>query len=105
MVMALDPVLSAYPQEVIYRTFVFERYGNISGSKYSHLAISIVSFTLLHIIYDNWIAIVLSFFVAIIFTVTYHKTKSLTLVTLEHAILGNIVFTIGLGHYFCQPLM
>lgn len=102
MVMILYPFLSAYPQEVIYRVFIFERYKKILPNEVYSTILSIVAFTFLHIIYDNWIAVILSFFGAILFTISYKKTKSLTIVTIEHIILGNLVFTIGLGHYFYE---
>ncbi len=100
LIMLLYPILSAYPQELIYRTFFFERYRAVFGNYLDIL--SIVSFCFLHIIYDNWIALAFSFAGGWMFTKTYRKSGSLALTALEHAIYGALVFTLGLGKYFYE---
>ncbi len=100
VIMVLYPILSAYPQELIYRTYFFERYRRIFG-KYLDI-LSIVAFCFLHIIYDNWIALVFSFAGGYMFTRTYRKSGSLALTAFEHAIYGALVFTLGLGKYFYE---
>ena len=37
-----------------------------------------------------------------VFASNYYNNKSVLLVTLEHALIGNFMFSIGLGHYFFQ---
>ncbi len=52
-----------------------------------------------HIVFHNWIAVVFSF-VGGLFACTYRQTRSLFLTWLEHAIIGNAIFTVWLGVYF-----
>ena len=60
MVMALYPLLSVYPQEVIYRTFFFHRYRQLFQTDLSRIVISGLSFGLAHLFFANWIAPVLT---------------------------------------------
>lgn len=102
IVMILYPILSALPQELIYRTYFFHRYGDFISLKYGTIIASAIAFSFVHIIYDNWWAIGLSFLAGLLFGITYKRTKSLFWVTVEHAIYGCLVFTLGLGSYFYE---
>lgn len=98
MVMLLYPILSAWPQEILYRTLFMRRYAPLFGT---HTALmSAAAFSYVHIIFENWIAIVFTFFGGWLFADTYRKSRSLALVTLEHALYGCLIFTLGLGWYF-----
>lgn len=103
VVMVLYPLLSAFPQEFLYRTFLLTRYEPIIPNKSWRLLASIVTFSLLHIIFDNWLAVLLTLPAGWMFTRTYDRTNSLWLASLEHALYGCIVFTSGLGHFFYRP--
>jgi len=102
-IMILYPLWSAYPQELIYRTFFFERYKNIFPSTWLMVAVNGFLFGFLHIIFNNWIAVLGASIVGIVLAITYLKNQSLLAVALEHAIIGDIVFTIGLGQFFYVP--
>jgi membrane protease YdiL (CAAX protease family) len=102
-VMVLYPFLSALPQEFIYRTYFFHKYDNLMALNHSTIIASAAAFSFLHIIYDNWWAVGLSFIAGLLFGITYDRTKSLFWVTVEHAIYGCIVFTLGFGNYFYEP--
>lgn len=102
VVMILYPILSALPQELIYRTYFFHRYGDFISLKHGPVIASAIAFSFVHIIYDNWWAVGLSFLAGLLFGTTYERTKSLFWVTVEHAIYGCIVFTLGLGSYFYE---
>ncbi len=103
VVMVLYPFLSVLPQEFIYRTYFFHKYDDLMSLKYSTVIASAAAFSFLHIIYDNWWAVGLSFVAGLFFGITYDRTKSLFWVTIEHAIYGSIVFTLGFGNYFYEP--
>jgi membrane protease YdiL (CAAX protease family) len=103
VVMVLYPVLSALPQEFIFRTFFFHRYGDFMSLRYAPIVTSALAFGFVHIIYDNWWAVGLGFLGGLLFGITYARTKSLFWVTVEHAIYGCLVFTIGMGDYFYEP--
>ncbi|HTQ71811.1 MAG TPA: CPBP family intramembrane glutamic endopeptidase [Acidocella sp.] len=98
LVMLLYPLLSVWPQEIIFRRFLFHRYGLLFGNRIT--AASAIAFSYAHIIYLNPLAVVLTLAGGAMFARSYSKTRSLTLTALEHALYGCLVFTIGLGRYF-----
>jgi len=102
MVMILYPLLSAFPQEVIYRAFLFKRYTPIL-TRQNLIIASVVAFSFLHIIFDNWIAIGLTLPAGFIFTRVYLRTRSLFLASLEHGLYGCIIFPTGLGRFSYPP--
>lgn len=102
LVMCLYPILSAYPQELVYRTFLFHRYQDVFRTRVARIAASAFAFALLHVIYDNVLAILLSLLGGWLFAYTYERTRSLLLVSLEHALYGMIIFTLGLGRFFYE---
>ncbi len=100
LVMCLYPIFSALPQEIIGRTFFFHRYGEIFRSEGAMIAASTLSFAFMHIIFQNWIALVFCLVGGYLFSHTYAKTRSLTAVWLEHSVYGCLIFTSGLGFFF-----
>ena len=99
-VMVLYPALSVYPQELIYRTFFFHRYGRLIGSSRVLILVNALAFGWLHVLFRNELAVVLTVVGGFVFAHTYHKTRSTLLVSIEHALYGALIFTIGLGMYF-----
>lgn len=103
VVMVLYPVLSALPQEFIYRTYFFHRYDSIIPFRNGSIIFSALAFAFLHIVYDNWWAVGLSLIAGLLFGLTYRRTRSLYWVTVEHVLYGWMVFTLGLGNFFYEP--
>ena len=99
-VMLLYPLLSVYPQEIVYRAFFFKRYKNIFTDSRELVLISSLSFAFAHIIYLNPVSVLFSLAGGYIFADTYQKTRSLIAVSIEHAFYGWLIFTIGLGRFF-----
>ncbi|MFW5770142.1 MAG: type II CAAX prenyl endopeptidase Rce1 family protein [Spirochaetota bacterium] len=100
LIMLLYPVFSAFPQEIVYRKFFFLRYKSLFRSSIQMYAASSIAFAFLHIVYNNLLAIIITLIGGFIFSITYGKSRSLRVVTIEHAVYGCLVFTIGLGNYF-----
>ncbi len=94
------PFFSAFPQEFIFCTFFFIRYKSLFKKEKTLVIISALVFCFAHIFSINWVAPLLSFFGGLIFASTFKKTKSLTLVSIEHSLYGNSLFAIGLGWFF-----
>lgn len=94
------PLLSAFPQELIFCSFFFQRYKPFFPSMTARIIASAMVFAYAHILYINWVAPTLSFIAGLIFAHTYARTHSLALVTVEHGLYGNALFFIGLGWYF-----
>ena len=98
-VMVLYPVLSVVPQEIIFRRYLFTRFEGLMSPRVLWL-VSGLGFGFAHIVFQNWVAPILCGIGGLMFAQTYKRTRSLALVSLEHALYGDFVFTIGLGHYF-----
>jgi hypothetical protein len=60
LVMVLYPVLSVYPQGIIYRAFLFGRYRDLFGSGYAMVLASAIWFAYVHIVFRNPLALGLS---------------------------------------------
>ena len=100
LVMVLYPVLSVYPQGIIYRVFFFERYRTLFPNSVLIIVMSAVAFSFAHIIFRNPIAITFTLVGGLLFAWRYAQTDSLLTSSFEHALYGCWMFTIGLGHYF-----
>jgi membrane protease YdiL (CAAX protease family) len=96
----LYPPLSVYPQEILYRTFFFQRYAAIFPDKTLMIIASMLFFAFMHIVFGNGIVILSTLIGGYFFADTYSRTQSLRLVCLEHALYGYVVFTVGLGDFF-----
>lgn len=97
--------LSVWPQELIYRTFFFTRYERLFENKKLFIFVNAILFSLAHIFFRNTLVIVLTFVGGLLFGITYLKTKSTLLVSIEHAIYGNWLFTVGMGQMLAFPGM
>lgn len=105
IVMIGYPVFSVYPQEIIFRAFIFQRYRRIFGEDLAAAAMSAMAFAFVHIVFGSWVSVALSFWGGILFAITYARTRSLLLAAIEHALYGQFIFTIGLGPYFYHGTM
>jgi membrane protease YdiL (CAAX protease family) len=94
------PVLSAWPQELLYRTYFFHRYRPLFGGGHALVAASTAAFSFLHVVFPNLVAIALTIPAGLVLGWTYRRTGSLVVVTVEHALYGVLVFTLGLARYF-----
>jgi membrane protease YdiL (CAAX protease family) len=99
-IMLLYPLVSVYPQELLYRAYFFHRYQPLFGSGWAVLFASALAFGFVHIILGNWLAVGLSMIGGLLFSLTYWHSGSLLLACLDHALFGNFIFTIGLGRFF-----
>jgi CAAX protease family protein len=97
-VMVFYPLLSVYPQELVFRAFLFERYGPAFGNW--TVAASAAAFGFVHIIFGSWVSVVLSAAGGWIFATRYRRTRSLLAASVEHALYGMLVFSVGLGQFF-----
>lgn len=100
VVMVLYPFFSALPQEFLYRRYFFWRYDGLVGEGPHRLLINALLFGWLHVMYENWPAVVLSTVGGLFFAATYAHTRNLALVWLEHTVYGQAIFTLGLGRFF-----
>lgn len=95
--LAIYPIISVIPQELIFRTFFFHRYKGIIPSKNIRWALSTLSFSLAHVVYGNWIAVGLSGIGGVLFGYRYMQSRSTLVVVIEHSLWGSYLFTLGVG--------
>ena len=94
------PIFSALPQEFIFCKFFFHRYQRFFGDQFLMISMSACAFCIAHILFLNWVAPVLGLMAGVLFAMTYWKTKSLAMVTLEHSLYGNALVVMGWGWFF-----
>ena len=100
LVVLLYPLLSALPQEVIFRLFLFHRYRSLFPDPLLMMLVSAGVFALAHLQLGNLLALGLPFLGGLLFAHTFGTTRSLPMVTLEHGLWGDWLFSLGLGVYF-----
>ena len=94
------PLFSVVPQALAYRALFFHRYSYHIKGKWMQIVVSAVLFSFGHILYKNWIVLLLTFIAGIVYAYRYYQSKSLTLSVLEHSLYGIWLFSSGLGMYF-----
>lgn len=99
-VMVLYPVLSALPQEIVFRPLFFRRYGPILPRDRGALVTSAAVYSLAHLLYWNWIVVVMTFAGGLAFAWAYEVRRSFPMAVILHAVAGNILFTVGTGMFF-----
>ncbi|GAA4809528.1 CPBP family intramembrane glutamic endopeptidase [Litoribaculum gwangyangense] len=94
---------SVYPQEIIYRTFFFKRYRDIFKNSRTLILVNAMLFSWAHIFFKNSLVMILTFLGGILFAITFKKTQSTLLVSIEHAVYGCWLFTVGMGSMLGFP--
>ncbi len=100
LVMVLYPVLSVYPQGIVYRAFLFDRYRGLFGPGWGIVLASAIAFSYVHVVFRNPLAIGLTFLGGVLFAFRYWQTGPVFVSSFEHALYGCAIFTIGLGRWF-----
>jgi len=100
LVMLLYPLLSAYPQELIYRVFFMRRYGPLFRRDWQVALASALAFGWAHVFLGNWVAPVFAFAGGWLFSRTYQRSGSLLQAAIDHGLWGDFLFTLGVGWYF-----
>jgi membrane protease YdiL (CAAX protease family) len=96
-------VFSVYPQEFLYRTFFFARYQEMVGNRSLFLFLNAIIFSFAHIIFRNWLVLLLTFAGSLLFGITYLRTRSLATTSIEHALYGLWLYTLGVGEMLAFP--
>ena len=103
IILFIYSVFSVYPQELIFRTFYFQRFQPLFKNQNLFIFINAIVFSLAHLFFKNTLVIIITFLGGILFAITYSKTKSTLLVSIEHAIYGSWLFTVGIGEMLGFP--
>ena len=98
--LVLYPFTSVLAQEFVYRVFFFHRYGALFKDHRILILVNGLAFAFAHILFRNWIALILTFLGGMLFAWRYDRTRSFYAIWFEHTLWGWLIFTIGLGVYF-----
>lgn len=99
-IMVAYPLLSALPQELIYRSLFFERYGALFPSVQTAIIANGLAFGFGHLFYMNVVTILMTAAGGTVMGWAYLRGRSMMLAWVLHAIAGNLIFTLGLGLFF-----
>jgi uncharacterized protein len=103
IIVVFYPLLSVYPQELIFRAFLLHRYRPVVGADPAGrraAALSAAAFGFVHIIFGHPLSVLLTVAGGWRFARRYQRTRSLPAAAVEHALFGVLAFTIGLGELF-----
>ena len=95
----LYPILSALPQELIFRPLFFHRYGALLPAGRGAIAVNAAVFSFAHLMYWSWIVALMTFVGGWIFARAYLR-RGFPAAWVLHAVAGNVLFTVGMGYYF-----
>lgn len=99
LIWVLYPILSALPQELIFRPLFFHRYGALLPSGQAAIAINAAVFSFAHLMYWSAIVAAMTFVGGWIFARAYLR-HGFPAAWMLHAVAGNLLFTVGMGAYF-----
>lgn len=99
LVMVFYPLLSVYPQGILYRGLFYARYARLFRTEHGAWLAGAVIFSFAHIVFLNVWAVALTLVGGFFINRTYRKTGSLLASDLEHAVYGQLVFTAGWGRF------
>jgi membrane protease YdiL (CAAX protease family) len=100
VIVVFYPVVSVYPQELLFRAFLLHRYSPAFGAGRTAAAASALAFGFAHVLFGNALAVAATLAGRWLFARRYQNTRSLLTVSVEHALYGITIFTVGLGHLF-----
>lgn len=99
LIVVIYPLLSVCPQALVYRALFERRYAMAFSSPKVSLLVGVLIFCLAHIPFQNVWALAFTLPGGFLFLRTYRRTNALWLSTLEHALYGDLLFTVGWGVY------
>ena len=99
LVLCLYPIVSVFPQGIIYRALYSHRYATCFPPAWRTLVGAAV-FSFAHLPFANGYALAFTFVGGWLFLTSYSRTRSLLFSVIEHALYGNFLFTIGWGEFF-----
>lgn len=99
LIWGLYPILSALPQELIFRPLFFHRYAAILPQGRAAIALNAGLFAFAHLMYWSVVVSVMTFAGGWFFARAYLRF-GFPAAWLLHAVAGNALFTVGMGVYF-----
>ncbi len=101
MIALLYPVLSALPQELVFRPLFFRRYAAIlPRGVTAQILLNAGLFSFVHLMYWSWIVAAMTFSGGLAFAWAYRVRGNFPEAVVLHSLAGIVVFALGLGIYF-----
>ena len=100
MILVLYPILSALPQELVFRPLFFRRYAALLPGGAAALWVNAALFAWAHLLFWNWIGAAMTFAGGFVFAHAYRVRGSFAQAVVMHGVAGNILFAFGLGIFF-----
>lgn len=101
MIAMLYPVLSALPQELVFRPLFFRRYAAILPRRVTaQVVLNAAVFSFAHLMYWSWIVAAMTFCGGLVFAWAYRVRGNFPEAVVLHSLAGVILFALGLGVYF-----
>ncbi len=100
MILLLYPLLSALPQEIVFRALFFRRYRALLPRGNAAILLNAGLFATAHLMYWSWVVGVMTFVGGLAFAWAYARRRSFLLALAMHALAGQMVFALGLGMFF-----
>ena len=95
------PVVSALPQEVVFRALFFERYAPILPARLiPQIVLNAAVFSWAHVMYWSWIVAALTFAGGLAFAFSYRARGNFPEAVVLHSVAGVMLFLVGMGVYF-----
>ena len=99
LVMVCYPIASVLAQGVVFRALYWSRYSALFPERLRIVAGAAI-FAFAHLPYANAYALAFPFIGGLMFLSSYQRTRSLMFASIEHALYGDFLFTIGWGTFF-----
>lgn len=99
VIWSLYPLLSALPQELIFRPLFFHRFGSLFPDMRTAILVNAAIFSFAHLMYWSVIVTVLTFAGGLVFARAY-VGRGFPAAWVLHAVAGNVIFAVGMGAYF-----
>ncbi|MFT3973106.1 MAG: CPBP family intramembrane metalloprotease [Amaricoccus sp.] len=100
LLMVLYPILSALPQEIVFRALFFRRYGALFPDRRVAVLVNGGVFALAHLLFWSPVTLSMTFVGGLLFARGYLGRGGFAQAWVMHAICGLIIFTMGLGMFF-----
>jgi hypothetical protein len=100
LLILLYPILSVYPQGIVYRAFFFTRYRDLFPTAETMVLASAFAFTWVHLVFRNKLALIMTALGGLLFAMRFFQTQSLFVTSFEHSLYGLFLFTVGVGRSF-----
>lgn len=100
MIALLYPIVSALPQEIVFRPLFFRRYVGLLPRGRKVMWVNAAVFSLAHLMYWSWIVAAMTFVGGLVFAWAYEEKRSFPLAFALHSVAGVVLFAAGMGIYF-----